>query len=96
MGCGEVDELAIEDDESGVHIHTLAVSLLVIIRWETDRLSSEPERRISPSSDHDRAFTHLRVSLMLAQLQVAPRDSRLSIPSMSIIRSTRSEDLYPV
>jgi hypothetical protein len=46
MGCGEVDELAVED-ESGVQIHTLAVSLLVIIRWETDRLSSEPERRIT-------------------------------------------------
>ena len=29
MGCGEVDELAIED-ESGVQIHTLPVSLLVI------------------------------------------------------------------
>jgi hypothetical protein len=75
MGCGEVDELAVED-ESGVQIHTLAVSLLVIIRWETDRLSSEPERRISPSSDHDRAFTHLPVSLMSAQFHLVIKDRR--------------------
>lgn len=67
MGCGEVDELAVED-ESGVQIHTLAVSRITIMS-RTNLLSSEPERRISPSSDQDRAFTHLAVSLMLAHVQ---------------------------
>jgi hypothetical protein len=65
MGCGEVDELAIED-ASGVQIHTLVYQPARGYMAGSYLLSSEPERRMSPSSDHDRAFTHLLVSLMLA------------------------------
>jgi hypothetical protein len=95
MGCGEVDELAIED-ASGVQIHTLVYQLARDDITGTYLLSSEPERSMSPSSDHDRAFTHLVVSLTLAQLHLVMRDKKQGIPSMSIIRSTCSKNLDSV
>jgi hypothetical protein len=54
------------EDVSGVQIHTLHSSATA--RFDrpeqgTDRLSSEPDRRMSPSSDQDNALTQLLVSL---------------------------------